>query len=71
MRIPYKLLDEWIKLKSAGDAQKIAEMAGVSPMTIYRAFREEVCNDDVLEAIAAYYKEKKERLESMLSDYEN
>jgi AcrR family transcriptional regulator len=71
MRIPNRLLQEWEKLRSGGDAVKIAEIAGVSPMTIYRAFREETCNDDVLEAIAAYYKEKKERLESLLSDYES
>ena len=71
MRIPHSLLKEWARLKSAGDAQKIAEMAGCSPMTVYRAFREEVCNDNVLEAIAAYYKEKKERIDILISDYEN
>lgn len=71
MRIPNKLLDEWTKLRSGGDAIKIAEQAGVSPMTIYRAFREEVCNDEVFEAIAAYYKEKKERIENILSDFQN
>lgn len=71
MRIPKKLLTEWAELKSGGDAIKIAKIANVSPMTIYRAFREEVCNDDVFEAIAAYYKEKKERIENILSDFQN
>jgi DNA-binding phage protein len=71
MKIPNKLLREWEKLKSNGDVPKIAEQAGVSRMTIYRALREEVCNDDVLEAIAAYYKEKKERIDLLISDYQN
>lgn len=71
MRIPNKLLREWEQLRSNGDAQKIAEIAGVSTMTIYRAFREENCNDDVLEAIATFYKEKREMVNNLLSDYEN
>jgi hypothetical protein len=69
MKIPNKLLRDWEKLKSNGDAQKIAEIAGVSVMTVYRAFREEVCNDDVLEAIAKYYKEKKDRVDAILQDF--
>ena len=71
MKIPNKLLREWEQLRSGGDAQKIAELANVSVMTVYRAFREEVCNDDVLEAIAKYYKEKKDKVDAILSDYQD
>lgn len=71
MKIPNKLLRDWEQLRSNGDAQKIAEIAGVSVMTIYRAFRDEVCNDDVLEAIAKYYKDKKDRVDAIIQDFQD
>jgi AcrR family transcriptional regulator len=71
MKIPNKLLREWEQLRSGGDAQKIAELAGVSVMTVYRAFREEACNDDVLDAIAKYYKDKKDKVDAILQDYQD
>jgi AcrR family transcriptional regulator len=71
MRIPNQLLREWEKLRSGGDAIKIAELANVSPMTIYRAFRDEVCNDKVLDVIAKYYKEKKAKIDNLISDFQD
>ena len=69
MKIPYQLLKEWEQLKSNGDVQKIADRAGVSRMTVYRAFKEEVCNDDLIEVIAEFYKEKRDMVNELLSDY--
>jgi DNA-binding LacI/PurR family transcriptional regulator len=71
MRIPYKFLEEWNTLKSPGDMLEIAELSGMSRASVSRAFNDEVCNDELFEVIATYYKEKKERIESFLSDYQD
>lgn len=71
MRIPEKLLTEWNELRSPNDANIIAEKAGVSRNTIYRAFTDEVCNDAVFEAMSNYFKEKKAIVDNILSDFQN
>jgi hypothetical protein len=71
MQIPYKFLEEWERLRTTGDVDKLAELSGMSRASVSRAFNDEVCNDDLFEVIATYYKEKKDRIESFLSDYQD
>jgi hypothetical protein len=71
MKIPNKLLDNWEKLKSSNDASCIAEVSGYSRQSVYRAFDMGECSDELFEAMATFYKEKQERIESFLSDYQD
>jgi predicted DNA-binding protein YlxM (UPF0122 family) len=68
MRIPKKLLDQWDELKSSSDAAIIAENANVSKQSVYYAFSKGSCKDELFEAMAAYYQEKKERVDAFLTD---
>jgi hypothetical protein len=71
MEIPQALLDKWSKLRSHGDGKKIVEAAAekgvtISDAYISRAFANGECSDEVFEAMASYFKEKEEKVNSFL-----
>jgi hypothetical protein len=67
MVIPEKILKKWVALRSPGDADKLAEIAGdESPDTFNRAFRSGKCRDEVFKAMADFYEEKAKLIKEYL-----
>lgn len=66
MKIPDELFNKWQDLRSYGDGKKIAERAGLSEVEVSRAMTTQECSDKVFEEIAAYYKEKEEKVKEYL-----
>lgn len=58
MTIPDKLIKKWLILRSPGDADKMAEKAGVTADYITRSIRLGKSRDEVFKVIAEFYEDK-------------
>lgn len=66
MKIPEALIEKWKALRSHGDGKEIAEANGFTEAQISKAFINKECSDEIFEAIAAFFKEKEERVKSFM-----
>lgn len=66
MIVPKEFQDKWRELNSPGDIQAIADQSGKSYETIRVALSKGECTDSVFKAIASYYREKEQSINSLL-----
>lgn len=66
IQIPNKVFEKWEALKADGDFNRIAEMSGVHPNTVRRAYEKGYCSPEVLEAIIRLYEDREELLREYL-----
>lgn len=66
MKIPDKIFSQWKDLRTHGDGKKIAEQKGITEMDVTRAFNTQECSDDTFKAIADFYKDKADLVESYM-----
>lgn len=66
MKIPEELFNRWQALRSYGDGKKIAEKGGLTEVEVSKAMTTQECSDKVFEEIAAFYKEKEEKVKEYL-----
>lgn len=67
MIIPTRVLKKWKSEIEHGDLQKIAEKAGKSYVTVYRALKSKECTPELFESISLFVEERKASNKKLLS----
>lgn len=57
MKVQKKISNNWLNLRHKGDADKIAELAGVSPITVYRAYKGSA-SPDLIAVMNKFYEDR-------------
>lgn len=58
----------WKSEMDHGDLQKMAESAGVSYITVYRAIKSQECKQELFKALSGFIKTKKEAKRNLLTE---